>query len=139
MWRVPLKKQLSSPAKLERSVRQETQQQKQQKADDRRLALETAQKAGEERLHALPFSARMSHSSRRLQLVQQVASQRPSLKRRSLGLKELMAHQVPLRLQHGSDTHGWPGTADGPRGECLRDRGAEEKNVRDLVLVGDST
>ena len=103
-------------------------------SEDWRLNLETAQKAGEERLHALPLSARMSHSSRKLQLVHQAASQRPSLKRRSLGVKELMAHQVPLKLQHGSDTHGWPGTADGPRGECLRDRGAEEKNVRDLVL-----
>ena len=62
-------------------------------AKEQRLALETAHKAEKERLNALPFSAERLILVRKLQLLQQLASQRLPLRKRLLGLKEMMAHQ----------------------------------------------
>ena len=52
-----LKKQLSLPAKLKRSVRQRRSSRSNKKAKNSALPLEAVQKVDEERLHALPFSA----------------------------------------------------------------------------------
>ena len=73
---------------------------------EQRLALEAAQKAEEEHLNVLSFSARTSQSSKTAAALATVIITEAALEKRLLGSKEMMAHQLPLRLLHQSSTHG---------------------------------
>ena len=70
------------------------------------LPLNLHKKADEDRLHALPFSARMSHSSKEAAARATVGITEAILEEAIARGEELMAHQVPLRLQQRK-RHPW--------------------------------
>ena len=74
-----LEKQLSLLAKLQRNVSKRRSSRSNQ---ERCSALEAARKAEEESLHALPFSARMSHSSKEAAVLATVSITEAALEKR---------------------------------------------------------
>ena len=92
-----LEKQLSLLAKLQRNVSKRRSSRSNQ---ERCSALEAARKAEEESLHALPFSARMSHSSKEAAVLATVSITEAALEEALAQVEEMMAHRRLLRLQH---------------------------------------
>ena len=92
-----LEKQLSLLAKLQRNVSKRRSGRSNQECCS---ALEAAQKAEEESLHALPFFARMSHSSKEAAVLATVSITGAAIEEALARAEEMMAHRSLLRLQH---------------------------------------